>query len=238
MVKAEQSDFQSGHRKRIKERFLKTDGQNLEDYELLELLLTYAIPRIDVKPLAKTLLIKFGSLGAIQAASIEDLKKVKGVKDNTAILLKVSFLMQKSILKRETVKKECLNSWERIENYCFALLGREKKEYVYAILLDAGCCVIDTVQIQKGTVDQASVYIREIVEQLIKNNAVSFILVHNHPSGDTRPSPDDILLTHTLQDTTRKLNILMQDHFIVSPQGINSFKLMDLMKKYDDKKNA
>ena len=236
MVKTEleQSDFQSGHRKRIKERFLKTEGQAWEDYELLELLLTYAIPRIDVKPLAKTLLIKFGSLGNIQAASIDDLKKVKGIKDNSAILLKLSFLMQGSILKHETIKRECLNSWDRIENYCYALLGREKKEFVYLIMLDAGCRVIDTVQVQKGTVDQASIYIREIVELLIQNHALSFILVHNHPSGSSRPSPDDIRLTHTLQDTTRKLNIHMQDHFIVSPQGVNSFRLMDLMKKYDD----
>ena len=102
-------------------------------------------------------------------------------------------------------------------------------------MLDAGCRVIDTVQVQKGTVDQASVYIREIVELLIQNNALSFILVHNHPSGSSKPSPDDIRLTHTLQDTTRKMNIHMQDHFIVSPKGVNSFRLMDLMKKYDDK---
>ena len=236
MVKTEQTDFQSGHRKRIKERFLKTEGQAWEDYELLELLLTYSIPRIDVKPLAKTLLAKFGSLGDIQAASIDDLKKVKGIKDNTAILLKASFLMQESILKRETIKRECLNSWDRIENYCFALLGREKKEFVYLIMLDAGCHIIDTVQVQKGTVDQASVYIREIVELLIQNHALSFILVHNHPSGSSKPSPDDIHLTHSLQDTTRRLNIHMQDHFIVSPKGVNSFKMMGLMKKYDDKK--
>lgn len=229
-------DFQSGHRQRIKERFLKTNGQSWQDYELLELLLTYSIPRIDVKPLAKTLLAHFGSLGNIQAADIEDLKKVKGIKDNTAILLKTSFLIQQSILKKEMVKREHLHSWESVENYCYALLGREKKEYVYVILLDAGCHIIDTIQVQKGTVDQASIYIREIVELLIKNNAVSFILVHNHPSGDTRPSVDDVKLTHSLQDTTRKLNIVMQDHFIVSPKGINSFVLMDLMKKYDDEK--
>lgn len=236
MPKTQSSDFQSGHRQRLKERFLKTDGQNWEDYELLELLLTYAIPRIDVKPLAKTLLATFGSLGNVQSASVDDLKKVKGIKENTAILLKASFQIQKSILKKEMFTREHLGNWESIENYCYALLGRETKEYVYVILLDSGCRVIDTVQVQKGTVDQASVYIREIVELLIKNNAVSFILVHNHPSGDTRPSSADIKLTHNLQDTTHKLNIAMQDHFIVSPKGINSFRLMDLMKKYDDEK--
>lgn len=232
----ENEDFLKGHRQRIKERFVKTDAGTWADYELLELLLTYAIPRVDVKPLAKSLILHFGSLGEVLTASVDELMKIKGIKENTAILIKTVFYMQTRLLKKDMQSKTKLSSWESIENYCYALLGREKKEYVYLILLDASCCVIDAVQLQKGTVDQASVYIREVVEVLIKNHAMSFIMVHNHPSGDTRPSPDDIRLTHLIQDTTRKLNINMQDHFIVSPKGINSFKLMDLMKKYDDNK--
>ena len=119
----------SGHRERIKERFLKTDGKDLLDYELLELLLTYAIPRIDVKPLAKTLLINFGSLGNVLSAPVDELVKIKGIKEHTAILIKLVASMEQSLLKTEMKTKSHLNSWEAVENYCYALLGRETKEF-------------------------------------------------------------------------------------------------------------
>ncbi len=232
---SQQKEHYEGHRQRLKERFLKSDINTWPDYELLEMLLTYAIPRVDVKPLAKELLKHFETLGNLLAAPVDELVKVKGIKENTAILIKTAYHLQTRLLKHEITSKPQMSTWEHIENYCYALLGREKKEFVYIIPLDAGCRVIDVIQIQKGTVDQASVYVREIVEALIKTHALSFILVHNHPSGDTRPSPADIELTHHLQEATRQLNIHMQDHFIVSPKGINSFKLMDLMKTYPKK---
>lgn len=227
-------EMQSGHRERIKEKFLKTDGEIFEDYELLELLLTYAIPRKDVKPLAKMLLAKFGSLGNVLSANTSDLLDVKGIKEHSATLIKLTACMTKSILKKEVMNKTLLTSCKDVENYCHALLGRETKEYVYAIALDATNQVIEVILIQKGTVSESPVYPREVVEKLIKCGAVSFILVHNHPSGDTKPSKADIILTESLFDATHNLGIRMQDHYIVSARGINSFRLMGLMDKIEN----
>lgn len=218
----------TGHRERLRGKFLS--GNNLEDYELLELLLTYAIPRKDVKTLAKSLLVRFGSLGGVISANIDDLLQVNGIKESTAALLKLTGKLNEAILKKDLINKKSLKTWEEIENYCYALLGRETKEYVYVILLDSECCVIEAVQIQKGTVNQTALYIREVVEILLKYHAVSFLLVHNHPNGNARPSVEDIKMTQELQEATAKMNIIMQDHFIVSPSGMNSFQMMGLMK--------
>lgn len=227
-------DLQSGHRERIKEKFLKTEGKNFEDYELLELLLTYAIPRKDVKPLAKILLAKFGSLGNVLSASPADLSEVKGIKEHSIVLIKLTTAMTKSILKKEVINKTLLTSSKEVENYCHALLARETKEYVYAIALDASSQIIEVILIQKGTVSESPVYPREVVEKLIRCSAVSFILVHNHPSGDTKPSRADIALTEALFDATHGLGITLQDHYIVSARGINSFRLMGLMDKIEN----
>ncbi len=218
----------TGHRERLRGKFLS--GNNLEDYELLELLLTYAIPRKDVKTLAKSLLVRFGSLGGVISANVDDLLQVNGIKESTAALLKLTGKLNEAILKKDLINKKSLKTWEEIENYCYALLGRETKEYVYVILLDSECCVIEAVQIQKGTVNQTALYIREVVEILLKYHAVSFLLVHNHPNGNARPSVEDIKMTQELQEATAKMNIIMQDHFIVSPSGMNSFQMMGLMK--------
>ena len=222
-------DFQKGHRERIKEKFLKSEGVDFLDYELLELLLTFSIPRKDVKPLAKTLLSKFGSLGNVLGAPIEDLLKIKGIKEHSAILIKLTATLNKSILKREIIHKHILTNWESVANYCHSLLGRETKEQVYIIPLDASNAVIDAVLIQKGSVCETPVYVREVIENLIKCRAVSFILVHNHPSGNTKASNEDKQMTALLYEATKQVGIKMQDHFIVSSKGINSFKLMGLM---------
>ena len=140
--------------------------------------------------------------------------------------------MMKSILKREIVHKKMLTDWDNIANYCHVLLGREKKELVYIIALDASNCVIDAILIQKGSVSETAVYTREVVESLLKCHAISFILVHNHPSGDTRPSPEDKNLTTLIYEATQRIGIKMHDHFIVSAKGINSFRMMGLMDKY------
>ena len=220
-------DFVSGHRARLRKKVLA--GNQMEDYELLELLLTYAIPRKDVKPLAKELLSRFGSLGAVLSASVDDLIQVDGIKEATATLFKLIATLNLSILKQDIKSKQALTSWEALENYCFALLGRQTKEFVYLIMLDSECCLIDAVQMQKGTLNQSAVYIREVIETLLKYHAASFVLVHNHPFGNTQPSKEDIALTKELYEAAAKVRIIMQDHFIVSPSGVNSFQMMGEM---------
>ena len=227
-------DLKEGHRERLRKRYFSSGLEAFHDHEALELLLTYAIPRKDVKPLAKILLAKFGSLGNVLSANPEDLSEVKGIKDHSVALIKLTAEMTKSILKKELTTKTRFSSCKDIDNYCHALLGRETKEYVYAIALDASNHVTEVILIQKGTVSESPVYPREVVEKLIKSSAVSFILVHNHPSGDTKPSKADILLTENLYDATHNLGIRLQDHYIVSAKGINSFRLMGLMEKIEN----
>ncbi len=215
-----------GHRKRLKDKLIQNGGIGFEDYELLELMLTYAIPRKDVKPLAKNLIARFGSLGNVLCAQTEELKKIKGVKENTIALFKVIQNANLRILKHEILDKNVLDSWEKIQNYCFALLGRETKEYLYVISLDARGAVLGVDQLQRGTVNQASVYLREVIETIMHRGAVSFLLVHNHPSGDTRASQADIQLTKEIAETAKHMNITLHDHVIVSKKGINTFKAM------------
>ncbi len=224
----DEENLNAGHRERLKQKFLSLKD-DIPDYELLELLLTYAIPRKDVKPLAKQLLARFGSLGSVLSASEVELVKVDGVKLSTAVLLQTVFVCVKHILKREMQNKPVMSSWEDIENYCYALLGRETKECVYIIPLDANCRVIDAIRVQKGTVDQSAVYVREVLEILIANHAISFLMVHNHPSGSSQPSRADLAITATLRETTKKMSIKMLDHLIISPKGLTSFSLMGLM---------
>lgn len=219
-------NFQQGHRARLRNKILTGKADLLEDYEILELILMYAIPRKDVKPLAKNLIERFGSLGNVVSAPLSDLLEVSGVKESTAALLKSLQEVSLRLLKKETQKDTILDSWEKVENYCFALLARKEKEYVYLIALNSQNAIISIEQLQKGTVDKASLYEREVVEVLLKTGAVSFVLVHNHPSGSTRPSKEDIIRTQAIYNITKQMKISLFDHLIVSKKGCASLRAM------------
>lgn len=228
MKKTEEMISAEGHRARLRQKVLK-NGEALEDYELLELLLTYAIPRKDVKPLAKELIARFGSYGNVVNADPEALLQVKGVKENTTALIKALKLSNLKILEKEIVNANILDSWIKIENYCHALLGREAKEHLYVISLDGRLGILGVDEIQKGTVNHAAFHVREIMEKVIQRGAVAFIIVHNHPSGNTMPSKDDIECTKDALKTANLMNIKLYDHIIVSKHGINSFKSMGII---------
>ena len=219
----------TGHRDRLRQRFLKSGAEGFQDYELLEMILFAAIPRRDVKPLAKQLLKEFGTLAGVMGASISDLQKVKGLSENSAVLLKTVHALSQKMLKNDIEKKPVLASWQKLLDYCHVAMAHEKREHFRVLFLNRkNQLIADEVQ-QVGTVDHTPVYPREIVRRALELGATAMILVHNHPSGDPNPSDSDIAMTEEVIKAAAALDILVHDHLIISQSGHVSFKSLGLL---------
>lgn len=219
----------TGHRDRLRGRFVKSGAGAFEDYELLEMILFSAIPRRDVKPLAKKLLAQFGGLGGVFGAELEDLKKVQGLSENSATLLKTIHAAAQRMLISDVEKKPILSSWQKLIDYCYVAMAHEKREHFRVLFLNRkNQLIADEVQ-QIGTVDHAPVYPREIVKRALELGATALILVHNHPSGDPTPSDSDLAMTEEIIRAARALDVLVHDHLIISKNGHSSFKSMGLL---------
>jgi DNA repair protein RadC len=219
----------AGHRDRLRERFLKSGAEGVQDYELLEIVLFAAIPRKDVKPLAKQLLKEFGSLSGVMNASITDLQKVKGLSENAAVLFKAVQALTRKMLRNDMEKKPILGSWQKLLDYCHVAMAHEKREQFRVLFLNRkNQLIADEVQ-QVGTVDHTPVYPREIVKRALDLGATAMILVHNHPSGDPNPSDSDIAMTEEIIRAAAALDILVHDHLIISQNGHISFKSLGLL---------
>ena len=217
-----------GHRERLRERFL-TAPESLPDYEILELLLFMAIPRRDVKPIAKTLIARFGNLGGVLNATLQELQGVSGVSENTAIAIKTIRAAGLRLLRQDITGKPVLNSWQRLLDYLHASMAHERKEHFRLLFLNKKNELIgDEIQ-QSGTVDHTPAYPREIMKRALELGATALILVHNHPSGDSAPSQADIDMTRQIIAAAAPFNIIVHDHLIVSRKGTSSFKTMGLM---------
>lgn len=223
-----QNNYSQGHRGRIKQKFMLC-GTNFLDYELLELLLTYSIPRKDVKVLAKTLIQDFGSLGKVLSAEIEDLLNAKGVGDNTAVLIKLCYRICNEILKKEVENKPVISNWDQLINYFFAKLAFHKKEQVYVVYLNTKNTIIKDEMISQGNINHAIFDPKSIIEKSINLGASSIIIAHNHPSGDYSPSKEDIEVTNKINSMLKVLNIFLFDHLIVSQKGVFSFRDSELL---------
>ena len=220
---------QLGHRERLRERALKSLDA-VPDYELLELFLFRTFPRGDIKPIAKALLTRFGSLGAITTASVEDLRTVPGVGEQAALDLK---LLGEVTLRvgRETIRKRTvISSWSALLAYVKVALANEPREQFRVLFLDRkNQLILDEIQ-NRGTVDHAPVYAREVMRRALELSASSVILVHNHPSGDPTPSGADITMTREVVDAGRALKISVHDHLVVGREGVASFKALGLFR--------
>jgi len=213
-----------GHRERLRERFLRAGAKGLQDYELLELLLSYAIPRKDVKPQAKELLRRFGSLAGVMDASPEEVQEVKGIGPRAATLLRLAKEMGEVYLGERMRGVDVLSSPSRVVDFCLFRLKGEGEEKFMVIYLNVKNEVMDYEVIQEGTVDRSVVYPRRVAEKALRRKAASVIVVHNHPSGHPDPSPEDRRITRELVEALRPLEIRLLDHIIVGKRGYFSFR--------------
>jgi len=217
-----------GHRDRLRQRFIDSGPDALADYEMLEVLLFMAIPRRDIKPLAKKLITKFDNLAGVLNAPFAELVKT-GLSDNAAIALKSVQSSAHRMLKQEIMQKPVLNSWQRLVDYCQATMAYEKKEKFRILFLNKkNELMADEIQ-QTGTVDHTPAYPREIIKRALELGSTAIILVHNHPSGDHTPSEADIDMTYAIRGAAEPFNIILHDHIVVSKNGTSSFKNMGLI---------
>jgi DNA repair protein RadC len=218
----------AGHRDRLRERALAGGLAALPDYEVLELQLFRSVPRGDVKPLAKQLLARFCSLAGVLGATVEELKTVKGVGDALALDLK---LLHETALRtaREAVgKRPVISSWSALLAYVKTALAHEAREQFRVLFLDKKNQLIADEVMNRGTVDHAPVYPREVMRRALELSASAIILVHNHPSGDPTPSSADVDMTRQVVDAGRSLRIAVHDHLVVGRDGVASLKALGL----------
>jgi DNA repair protein RadC len=218
-----------GHRQRLRARFLKGGAAALQDYELLELLLTFAIPYSDVKPLAKKLIAHFGSFTQVLDAPPETLMEVIGLGEYSAILISLVKACGEHSLKEEALKRQKISSLAALVDYCRTAMGGLKDEQFRVLFLNSQNEIIAEEIAQEGTVNQTVVYPRKVLELALKHKATGLILVHNHPSGNLTPSAADRELTRALVQASRTLNLTVHDHLIVSRHGYFSLAEHDML---------
>jgi DNA repair protein RadC len=226
---AEASPHYHGHRERLRARFREAGTEAVSDYELLELVLSRAIPQRDVKPLAKELIAKFGSFAEAVAAPTARLKEVKGLGDAAITELKIVQAAANRLARGQVRKQTVLSSWSSVLDYCRASMAFADKEQFRVLFLDKrNQLIADEVQ-QTGTVDHTPVYPREVVKRALELSATAIILVHNHPSGDPTPSRADIQMTQSIVEIAKPLGISVHDHIIVGKDGHASLKGLKLI---------
>jgi DNA repair protein RadC len=226
---AEATPHYHGHRERLRQRFREAGTDALSDYEMLELLLFRAQPRGDLKPLAKTLLEKFGSFAEVIAAPESRLAEVKGLGDASITELKIVQAAASRLLRGAVKKRPVLSSWSSVLDYCRTAQAFADKEQFRVLFLDKrNQLIADEVQ-QTGTVDHAPVYPREVVKRALELSATAIVLVHNHPSGDPTPSHADVQMTQQVIAVASPLGISVHDHIIVGKEGHASLKGLKLI---------
>jgi DNA repair protein RadC len=219
---------QLGHRDRLRERALNGGLAALPDYEVLELLLFRSLPRGDVKPLAKALLARFGSLAGVFGASVAELLTVKGVGEALALDLQLLHQATLRIGRQEVKRRTVISSSSALNAYVRVSLAHEPREVFRVLFLDKRNQLIADEKLGEGTVDHAPVYPREVIRRALELSASAVILLHNHPSGDPTPSQADIAMTRQIVEAGRIMKIEVHDHLVVGRDGVVSFKGLGL----------
>lgn len=234
MEQSKPENIHVGHRQRLKEQFRDFGIEPMSDVTALELLLFYALPQGDTNPLAHRLINTFGSFEAVFAASHEELTKVKGVSDHTAILLR----MVPEIARRRQIRLNSMDtillSTEMCGDYLMPYFAGEGQEVVYLLGLDAKCKALGCVKIFEGSVNYATFSTRRVAEAAMSMNATSVILAHNHTSGIAVPSKEDIRTTRTIRKALDMLGILLSDHIIVAGDDYVSMAESGMLDEYSD----
>jgi DNA repair protein RadC len=226
---AEAAPHYHGHRERLRDRFRGVGADALSDYELLELVLFRALPRRDVKPLAKTLIGKFGSFAEVVHAPPERLGEVEGLGEAAITEIKLIAAAASRVAKGQLKQRTVLSSWSAVIEYCRAAMAFADKEQFRILFLDKRNQLIADELQQVGTIDHTPVYPREVVKRALELSATAIILVHNHPSGDPTPSKADIDMTRDIAKAALALSITVHDHLVIGRKGHASFKSLGLL---------
>ena len=212
------------HRKRLRQRFMEGGAQAMPDYELLELVLFRAIPRQDVKPLARALLDTFGDFNRVITAPLQRLREVAGIGDAVITELKIVEASAHRMARSRVIQRHVISSWDAVLDYCHTTMAHRDTEQFRVLFLDRKNVLIADEAQANGTVDHVPVYPREVVKRALELNASAIILVHNHPSGDPTPSDSDIQMTKQVNDAATALGITLHDHLIVGKSTELSFR--------------
>jgi DNA repair protein RadC len=222
-----------GHRKRLREKFIKGGLVGFSDYEIIELLLSLGTPRKDCKEQAKEAIKRFKTLRGVLSASLEELQQIKGIGPHSAFGIKLVQEVAREFLKEKILDKPVYKSSQEIFDYLYHSMRDLKKEVLKVIFLNSRNQIMETADLFEGTVGSSSVYPREVMESAIKNNAVALIFAHNHPSGDPEPSKNDKELTRDLVYAGSIMQTRVLDHIIVGNDRYYSFAGEGLIEQYE-----
>ncbi len=225
---ADQPSNASGHRSRLRQRLFEGGGKALLDHELVEYLLALAIPRRDTKEQAKALIARYGGIGPLLSADAETLRR-EGLSDGVIGALKIAEATALRLLETRVEERPILSSWDALADYLQAAMAHSPIEEVRVLFLNAKNMLLANEAMWRGSVDEASVHVREVISRAIQLGATAIIIVHNHPSGDPSPSSQDIRLTKDLIEAGRHMRVTVHDHVIVGSQGRSSMKALGLI---------
>lgn len=212
------------HRKRLRARFMQGGADAIPDYEMLELILFRALPRQDVKPLARALLDRFGDFNAVLSAPTPRLEEVPGIGPAVLVELKLVEAAAHRLARTRVMQRPVLSGWDALLDYCRTAMAHRETEQFRILFLDRKNVLIADEEQAKGTVDHVPVYPREVVKRALELNASALILVHNHPSGDPTPSEADIVVTRQVETACDALSLTLHDHIIVGRARVLSFR--------------
>lgn len=229
MADSPDKKHQEDHRQRVRDRFIKTGGEDFRDYELLELMLFGVLPRVDTKAIAKDLMTRFRTLDGVIGAPLEELLTVDKVGHAVAIHIKAIHRILVAVEREPLANRPVLGSWSAVLGYLKRLLAEETEEQVRVLYLDRRLRLIADELQGRGTIDQAAIYPREVARRALELRAASVILTHNHPTGDPSPSRQDIAMTKEVIAALQPLGVAVHDHVIVGRDGTRSMKALGLI---------
>ncbi|BBF70489.1 RadC family protein [Sphingomonas bisphenolicum] len=219
----------AGHRARLRQKLADGGGEALHDHELIEYLLALAIPRRDTKPLAKALLREFGGIGGLMSADWQAIARVPGMGDTSVAAIKIVQASALRMLRNDVAARPVLASWQALLDYLRADMAHLRVERVRVLHLNSRNMLIRDDHMGDGSIDQAAIYVREVIKRAMELGSAALILVHNHPSGDPSPSRQDIDITRQIVEAGKRLGISVHDHIIMAASGHASLRAQGLL---------
>ena len=212
-----------GHRQRLRHKFLKSGLDGFHDYEIIQLLLTLGTPRKDCKSVAREALKKFGTLKSVLEADPSKLKEIKGIGDNNVFGLKITQAVSRRFLADRIMDQDFMRSSEEVMEYLKHNLRDKTREIFMVIYLNGRNQILQMEELFEGTLTTSAVYPREVVKRALDHAAAALVFVHNHPSGNLKPSQDDITITKKLKEAAEEIDVSVHDHLIIAGNEVYSF---------------